>query len=140
MITYNSVAQADFKIKTISGGEQSRWRQYAEWVVGKDDFLSFLKYEIITVLFSNLPGALGLFLRAKFYPLLFSKVGTQVVFGRGLTIRHPHKIRIGDRVIIDDYCLIDAKGRTNNGIVIGDNVFIGKSWVRPGVPRATLVC
>lgn len=129
MITYNFMAQADFKIKTISGRQQPRWRQYAEWVVGKNDFVSFLKYESITVLFGNLPGALGLYLRGKFYPLLFAKVGKQVVFGRGLTIRHPHKIRIGDGVIIDDYCLVDAKGRTNNGIVIGDNVFVGRGSI-----------
>ena len=32
------------------------------------------------------------------------------VFGQNVALRHPHKIRIGDNVVIDDNCLLDAKG------------------------------
>jgi acetyltransferase-like isoleucine patch superfamily enzyme len=41
-----------------------------------------------------------------------------VIFGQHVVLRHPHKIRIGDDVVIDDQCLIDAKGDTNGGITI----------------------
>ena len=73
---------------------------------------------------SQVPGAVGLVLRKFFYRSLFKKVGTNVIFGKNLTIRYPHKISIGNNVIIDDNCLLDAKGKENNGIVIEDNVII----------------
>ena len=44
------------------------------------------------------------------YPLLLGACGRNVVFGQNVVLRHPHKIRIGDNVVIDDNCLIDAKG------------------------------
>ena len=44
-------------------------------------------------------------------------------------LRHPHKIRIGDNVVIDDNCLIDAKGESNAGIRIGSGVFIGRNTI-----------
>ena len=49
--------------------------------------------------------------------------------GQNVVLRHPHKIRIGDSVVIDDNCLIDAKGTTNDGIRIGDGVFIGRNTI-----------
>ena len=50
------------------------------------------------------------------YPWLLGRCGRNVVFGQHVVLRHPHKIRIGDDVVIDDNCLIDAKGDTNAGI------------------------
>src|SRR6185436_2818368 len=41
----------------------------------------------------------------------------------------PHKIRIGNDVVIDDNCLIDAKGESNRGITIGDGVFVGRNTI-----------
>jgi acetyltransferase-like isoleucine patch superfamily enzyme len=124
-----AMAEGEFKVKAVTTGQGSRWRQYAEWVVGKNDFLSFLKYEIITVLFGNLSGALGFYLRGKLYPFILGAAGKNVVFGRGITLRHPHKIRIGHNVIIDDYCVLDAKGQSAKGISIGDDVFIGRNTI-----------
>jgi acetyltransferase-like isoleucine patch superfamily enzyme len=60
---------------------------------------------------------------------MFREVGAKVVFGQNVTIRHPHKIRIGNRVIIDDHCVIDAKGNSNDGIVIEDDVYIGRNTI-----------
>lgn len=97
--------------------------------MGKTYLVSLLKYELITFFFGGLPGALGLYLRSKLYPLLLGAVGRNVVFGRGITLRHPHKIRIGQNVIIDDYCLLDAKGDSNTGISIGDGAFIGRNSI-----------
>jgi acetyltransferase-like isoleucine patch superfamily enzyme len=97
--------------------------------VGKKGFFSLLKYEIITMLFQDVPGALGIFLRNLFYPLLFKKVGKRVNFGKSVTLRHPYKISIEDDVAIDDYCVLDAKGLENDGIYISKNVFIGRGSI-----------
>lgn len=123
------MAQGDFKVKAITKEQGSRWRKYAEWVVGKTDLASVVKYELITFFVGNLAGALGLYLRGRLYPYILGAVGSNVVFGRGITLRHPHKIRIGNNALIDDYCMLDAKGRTNKGIVIGDEVFIGRGSI-----------
>ena len=56
-------------------------------------------------------------------------VRPQRVFGQNVVLRHPHKIRIGDNVVIDDNCLIDAKGDANRGITIGSGVFIGRNTI-----------
>lgn len=97
--------------------------------MGKKGFFSLLKYEIITMLFQDVPGALGIFLRNLFYPLLFKKVGKRVNFGKSVTLRHPYKISIEDDVAIDDYCVLDAKGLENDGIYISKNVFIGRGSI-----------
>lgn len=81
------------------------------------------------MLFQDVPGALGIFLRNLFYPLLFKKVGKRVNFGKSVTLRHPYKISIEDDVAIDDYCVLDAKGLENDGIYISKNVFIGRGSI-----------
>ncbi len=119
----------NFKIKEVSKGKVPRWQQYAALVVGKTDLWSLLKYELIVFFLMDLPGALGIFLRSKFYPMLLGEVGSNVVFGRGITLRHPHKIRLGDNVIVDDNCVLDAKGSSNSGISLGDGVFVGRNTI-----------
>jgi acetyltransferase-like isoleucine patch superfamily enzyme len=51
------------------------------------------------------------------------------VFGQNVVLRHPGRIRIGSDVVVDDNCLLDAKGTTNAGIRIGDGVFIGRNTI-----------
>ena len=123
------MALAKYRVKQLSQRKVPRWRQYAQMVVGKPGLLSLLKYELITAVAGSMPGALGLFLRSKLYPLLLGEVGRNVVFGRGLTLRHPHKVRIGRDVVIDDNCVLDAKGEANAGITIGDGAFIGRNTI-----------
>jgi acetyltransferase-like isoleucine patch superfamily enzyme len=118
-----------FLVKTIfdsSGGLASKYKSF---MVGEGSWWSLIKYEIIITLFGWIPGALGLFLRSLFYPFLFKKVGKKVIFGRDMIIRSPHKISIGDRVFIDDGVLLDAKGATNQGIQIGNDVYIGQGSI-----------
>ena len=43
-----------------------------------------------------------------------------------MVLRQPLKIALGDNVIIDDDCTLDAKGESNDGITIGDMVTIGR--------------
>jgi acetyltransferase-like isoleucine patch superfamily enzyme len=70
---------------------------------------------------------MGLFLRKITYKTLFAEIGTNVIFGRDITIRHPHEIYIGDNVIIDDHGLLDAKGKKLKGIVLKDNIILGRN-------------
>lgn len=108
---------------------QSAREKYAALVVGRPGWGALLQHELITLLAQNVPGALGFALRKTFYPALLGACGRNVVFGQNVVLRHPGKVRIGDNVVIDDNCLIDAKGDTNHGITIGSNVFIGRNTI-----------
>ncbi|MEI8121689.1 MAG: acyltransferase, partial [bacterium] len=107
----------------------SPMRKYLALVIGRGSWLSLLKYEVIILMCSTTPGALGLALRKVLYPLLLGKCGRNVVFGANLVLRHPKKIIIGDNVVIDDNCLLDAKGDSNAGILIGSGVFLGRNTI-----------
>lgn len=103
--------------------------KYAALVVGRRGWAALLKHEIVTLVSQSVPGALGLALRKTLYPWLLGACGRGVVFGQNVVLRHPGRIRIGDDVVIDDNCLIDAKGVSNAGISIGDGVFIGRNSI-----------
>ena len=103
--------------------------KYAALVVGRPGWGPLVKHELITMAAQSVPGALGLALRKALYPALLGACGRNVVFGQNVTLRHPHKIRIGDNVVVDDNCLIDAKGDANRGITIGSGVFIGRNTI-----------
>ncbi|MFQ5745334.1 MAG: acyltransferase, partial [Acidobacteriota bacterium] len=104
-------------------------RRYRELVVGRPGLGALLGYESVLLLSSWVPGALGLVLRRLLYPRLLGGVGRKPVFGQNVVLRHAHKINLGDEVIIDDNCLLDAKGSSNRGIEIGDRVFVGRNSI-----------
>lgn len=104
-------------------------QKYASLIVGRAGWLALLKYELIVQASQAVPGALGLGLRKVLYPMLLGGCGRNVIFGQNVVLRHPHKIRIGSHVVIDDNCLIDAKGSSNAGISIGNGVFIGRNTI-----------
>ena len=108
---------------------RSKVARYVDLVVGQPGLWALVKYELIVTLCSGLPGALGLFLRSKLFPLLLGRTGRNVTFGTNVTLRHPHKIEIGDDVVIDDGCSLDAKGSDNRGIQIGSGVFVGRNTI-----------
>ena len=108
---------------------QSAREKYASLVVGRPGWGALLKHEAVTLLSQSVPGALGFALRKALYPSLLGACGRGVIFGQNVVLRHPHKIRLGDNVVIDDNCLVDAKGETNHGITIGDGVFIGRNTI-----------
>jgi acetyltransferase-like isoleucine patch superfamily enzyme len=103
--------------------------KYARLVVGRPGWWALVKHELITLLCQAVPGALGLVLRKTFYPRLLGACGRNVVFGQNVVLRHPGKIRIGDNVVVDDNCLLDAKGDSNTGILIGSGVFLGRNTI-----------
>lgn len=103
--------------------------KYRSLVIGRNGWWALFRYELIVTFCAALPGALGLFLRQKLYPRLLGRCGRNVVFGANVVLRHPHKVFIGDNVVIDDNCLLDAKGDSNMGITIGSGVFIGRNTI-----------
>ena len=109
--------EQDYIRSKLFGSNVSVIRRYADLVVGPEaSWWQLLRYEMITMLFGGLPGALGLALRKLFYPRLFRRCGRGVVFGRDLVIRNGHRIALGDNVIIDDACVIDGRGAGPTGI------------------------
>ena len=103
--------------------------KYARLVVGRTGLGALLKHEAVVMCSQHVPGALGFALRKLLYPALLGACGRNVVFGQNVVLRHPHKIRIGDNVVVDDNCLVDAKGDSNQGITIGSGVFIGRNTI-----------
>lgn len=114
--------------KEMFSKQTSKVAKYCDLVVGRHGFPAMLKYECIMSL-AGIPGALGLFLRSRLFPLLLKQCGRNVTFGQHVVLRHPHKIAISDNVVVDDHCLLDAKGSDNAGITIGNGVFIGRNSI-----------
>jgi acetyltransferase-like isoleucine patch superfamily enzyme len=115
--------------KKLFDDDRSQVERYRDLIIGRSGLLPLLKYELIVLLSSWVPGALGLFLRARLYPLLLGGAGKGVIFGTNVVVRHPHKIHLGNNVAIDDNCVLDAKGTDNQGIAIGSGVFIGRNTI-----------
>jgi acetyltransferase-like isoleucine patch superfamily enzyme len=108
---------------------RSPLRTYQDLVVGSRSLARLLVYELVMLVSSWVPGALGLVLRKVMYPWLLGSVGRNVVFGQGVVLRHPGKIRIGDDVTVDDLVVLDAKGTSNRGIDLGRGVFLGRGTI-----------
>jgi acetyltransferase-like isoleucine patch superfamily enzyme len=108
---------------------RSALRKYQDLVVGSRSLARLFLYELVMLASSWVPGALGLLLRKIMYPRLLGSVGRNVVFGQGVVLRHPGKIRIGNDVTVDDLVLLDAKGTSNRGIEIGNGVFLGRGTI-----------
>ena len=104
-------------------------QKYARLVVGRNGWGPLLAYEFVQLTSQWVPGALGLALRRRLYPWLLGTCGRNVVFGQHVVLRHPHKIHIADNVVVDDNCLLDAKGDGNAGIAIGPGTFIGRNTI-----------
>jgi len=116
-----------YKVKELgAAGGGSSFARYRALVHGDIAIWRVMRNELLALLLLNLPGAPGLLLRQWLYPSMFRQCGPKVVFGRGVTVRHAHKISLGRGCIVDDHALLDAKGSSNAGIVIGDEVYIGR--------------
>lgn len=100
--------------------------RYQTKVLGNTNLLSLLMYELLTFFFGDLSGSLGYVLRKKFYPPLFKQTGSGAILGKGLTLRCPGRIALGEGVAIDDYSLLDASGAD---ITLGSQVIVSRNCV-----------
>jgi len=114
---------------TLSDRRTSALSKYQDLVVGRRGLSRLVLYELVILFTSWVPGALGLVLRRVAYPWLLGACGRNVTFGQGVVLRHPHKIRLGDDVVVDDLVLLDAKGAGNDGIRLADGVFLGRGTI-----------
>ena len=98
---------------------------YRALAVGKASALYFFGYEVAQLLFSNLPGLLGFASRALVYPFLFKSCGRRPAIGRGVLVRVPRQISLGNGVLVDDGASLDVRG-DEASITIKDRVSIGR--------------
>ena len=107
----------------VTGGRSALVR-YRSVIVGRPGFLNLLYFEWCIWL-SPLPGALGLLLRKFFWPRLFGSCGKKVYFGANVTLMHPHRIHIGDRSVIGNGCILDARNdHSERVIALGEDVVL----------------
>jgi acetyltransferase-like isoleucine patch superfamily enzyme len=101
-------------------------RMYKELSVGTEaSWWHFFSYEIQTFFISGLAGVLGYALRVLLYPALFKRCGRRPAIGRGVILRRPKNISLGEKVLVDDYATLDVRG-PNGKITLGSKVSIGR--------------
>ena len=110
----------------LDEGQSSAAQKYRAMVLGDVSWFELALYELSNLFFNSVPGALGVFLRRKVYRYLFRACGANVVIGRNCTFRHPGKIVIGNGVVIDELCCLDARGTLDHGLVLGDRVVVNR--------------
>jgi len=109
---------------TQGGSTMSRYQQV---IIGNRSFLPALYYEFCIWL-AWIPGAVGLFLRKAFWPRLFGSCGKGVVFGSNIVLRHPGRIHLGNRVVISEGCILDARNEYMKEVIsVGDDVILSNN-------------
>lgn len=116
-------------ISGLSRRDQSAMAKYQDFFVGRRGLWALLKFELVQSLAASRTGAGGYLLRKALFPRIFGSVGRGVQFGRNISVRHPGRIRIGDRSAVDDECLLDARGGGDEGIRIGPDVLIARATI-----------
>lgn len=123
------------EVKYFSGFEdvmrrrKSPVHKYADIVIGRLHFWRLFKYEMVSLFCLPMPGMIGYALRQLTLPALLRHQGKGAVWSRNVTLRHPHKISIGKRCVIEEYCSISAQGDDQSGITLADEVLLGRGTV-----------
>ncbi len=111
---------------TITEGG-SALQRYCRVIVGQPGWGALVYFEICSWL-AIIPGALGLFLRKSLWPGLLGNCGKGVVFGVNVILRHPHRIHLGERVVVSDGCILDARSEdAAKAIDISDDVILANN-------------
>lgn len=105
----------------------SAFAKYCDTAVGRRGIISLIRYEVAFGLASPWPGAFGYLVRKKLLPGMLGRAGGGILFGRDIAFRHPHRIAVGEGSILDDHCVLDAKGDSETGIDLGSGVMIGRA-------------
>ena len=121
-------ADKSFK-ENLKKARSSPLQTYMALTVGNSGILKFLLNELAVTLINPIAGATGIILRKLVMPLLLQESKSGLIVGKSVTIRQPHRLKIGRNVTIDDYVLIDARGNENNGVELGDQVTINRNCV-----------
>jgi acetyltransferase-like isoleucine patch superfamily enzyme len=103
--------------------------KYTALIVGKPGLGSLINTSSSSRCRNTCPARSGSCCARRFIRGSLAPADAMSCSGTTSCLRHPHKIRIADNVVIDDNCLIDAKGESNTGIRIGSGVFIGRNTI-----------
>lgn len=123
-------AVAKDRVVEALSADGSALRKYQAFFVGSERWSAFLLYELAVTFAAPLPGAAGFALRKLLFGRLFGRVGRGANFGRGLSLRHPGRMAIGEGVAIDDNCALDARGADpEDGFVIGDRTLVARDTI-----------
>ncbi|HNW59302.1 MAG TPA: flippase-like domain-containing protein [bacterium] len=109
--------------------KRSPLHKYAEIVIGPLQLWRLIKYEMVTLFCMPLPGMIGYALRQISLPALLRRQGKGTVWSRNVTLRHPHKISVGKRCVIEEYCSLSAQGDDDSAITLGEEVLLGRGTV-----------
>jgi acetyltransferase-like isoleucine patch superfamily enzyme len=107
----------------------SAFQRYRNLTVGDRGLLYFIAYELACLLLLPLPGAVGLVLRKALFTPLLGGCGRGVVIGRNCVFRHPSNIHLDDGVVIDDECVLDARGTGAEGLRLGSNAIVSRGTI-----------
>lgn len=129
METRTSPSQQYKALPKIMDEEKSVIARYREISLGRGGWFFLFKYEMTMLLCNGLSGAPGLWLRKKLYPKLLGNVGRGVVFGRDISLRHPGRIAVGDCVVVDDGCVLDARSEESIAISIGSRTILARNTI-----------
>ncbi len=110
--------------ETFTTDKRSSLDVYRELTVGNSSLGFLTYYELLTLLFGGLPGLIGMGLRSLLYPTLLKQSGRRPAFGRGVLLRNPAALSVGNKALIDDFVTLDA--RKESSITLGDFVSIGR--------------
>ncbi len=114
----------------LHGKSGSALTAYRAKVLGAGaGFSQLLRFEFAAMVVMNLGGGLGYLLRKKILGPLFQSCGRSLILGKGLVLRKPGRIVLGDNVAIDDYVMLDGCAEGNPSIRLGDNTIISKGCV-----------
>ena len=108
---------------------------YKELTVGDSSWLAFALFELYNLIICGIGGATGLFLRSLCLKGLLKSCGRGPMVGRDVTIRQPGRIEFGDKVTIDDQCMLDVRTGDSSanstgidvGIKLGNKVYLGRN-------------
>jgi acetyltransferase-like isoleucine patch superfamily enzyme len=108
----------------VKAAESNPFLVYRRLQAGDASLLSFLGFEIASLVAAGVPGLAGLAIRSLLYRPFFASCSSYAL-GRGVSLRCPRQISLGKGCLIDDYVAIEAKG-TEARITLGRGVVVGK--------------
>jgi acetyltransferase-like isoleucine patch superfamily enzyme len=126
--------------KEIAMSQQQRrfsagggFSEYRALITEDRSLLFFLGFEFYSLLLSNLSSFIGLGCRQLSLPFFLRSAGRAPIIGRSVTIRQPHRIGIGDKVILDDFVTLDVRAHESRnseiGISLADHVLLGRNSI-----------
>jgi carbonic anhydrase/acetyltransferase-like protein (isoleucine patch superfamily) len=114
-----------------AGAGGSPLRRYQDLVVGSRSWGRLLRFELAAWA-ARVPGAAGIVLRKRLFGGLLESCGHGTIWGHGVVLRHPGKMRIGPGVVVDDGVYFDAKGCDVGEFEIGEGAFVSRGCIVSG--------